>query len=99
MFQIQWHERLCINCLKCVEVCPRENLTVYRKMPAQAKTNTCTGCGYCTMSCPSGSIYHVTLNKSYWGAWNPEIRDNAFKVAKTGKAIVEGKGANRKFIT
>ena len=52
MFQIQWHERLCINCLKCVEVCPRDNLTVYRDMPAQAKTNTCTGCGYCLAGCP-----------------------------------------------
>ncbi len=97
MFQIQWHERLCINCLKCVDVCPRENLTIYRGMPAQARINTCTGCGYCTMSCPSGSIYHVTLNKDYWGAWNPEIRNNAFKVAETGKALVEGKGTSRKF--
>ena len=98
MFQIQWHERLCINCLKCVEVCPRDNLTVYRGMPAQDRANTCTGCGYCTMSCPSGSIYHVTLNKDYWGGWNPELRDAAFHVARTGKAVVEGKGTNRKFL-
>ncbi|MCD6274168.1 MAG: 4Fe-4S binding protein [Deltaproteobacteria bacterium] len=99
MFQIQWHERLCINCLKCVDVCPRDNLTVYRDMPAQAKTNTCTGCGYCTMRCPSGSIYHVTLNKDYWGAWNPELRDGAFKMAETGRYAVEGKGTNRKFLS
>jgi len=67
-------------------------------MPAQAKTNTCTGCGYCTMNCPSGAIYHVTLNKDYWGSWNPELRDNAFKVAKTGKFVVEGKGSARHFL-
>jgi len=98
MFQIQWHERLCINCLKCVDVCPRDNLTVYRGMPAQAKTNTCTGCNYCTMRCPSGSIYHVTLNRDYWGSWNPEIRDDAFRIGKTGKYIVQGKGTDRKFL-
>ncbi len=98
MFQIQWHERLCINCLKCVAVCPRGNLTVYRQMPTLAKTNTCTGCGYCSRNCPSGSIYHVTLNKNYWGSWTPEIRDNAFKVAKTGKYVVEGKGSSRSFL-
>ncbi len=98
MFQIQWHERLCINCLKCVDVCPKGNLTVYRDMPAQAKINTCTGCGYCTTNCPSGSIYHVTLNKDYWGSWNPELRNQAFNVAKTGKYIVEGKGSARKFL-
>ncbi|MBW2204613.1 MAG: FMN-binding glutamate synthase family protein, partial [Deltaproteobacteria bacterium] len=43
-------------------------------------------------------IYHVTLNKDYWGGWNPELRDAAFHVAKTGKAVVEGKGTNRKFL-
>jgi len=98
VFQIQWHERLCINCLKCVEVCPRENLTIYRGMPAQAKVNTCTGCGYCTMSCPSGSIYHVTLQKSYWGSWNPSLRNQAYRVAKTGKYVIEGKGSTRSFL-
>jgi glutamate synthase domain-containing protein 2/Pyruvate/2-oxoacid:ferredoxin oxidoreductase delta subunit len=98
MFQIQWQERLCIKCLKCVEVCPRDNLTVYDGMPTLAKLNTCTGCGYCTMHCPSGSIYHVTLNKNYWGSWNPELRNSAFKIARTGKYIVEGKGSNRKFL-
>ena len=98
MFQIQWHERLCINCLKCVDVCPRNNLTSYRGMPAQAQKNTCTGCGYCTSVCPSGSIYHVTLNKDYWGAWNPEMRDQAFQMAKTGKYVVGGKGTDRKFL-
>lgn len=98
MFQIQWHERLCINCLKCVEVCPRSNLTVYRGMPALAKVNSCTGCGHCSTSCPSGSIYHVTLNKDYWGSWTPEIRNNAARMATTGKYVVEGKGSNRKFL-
>ncbi len=98
MFQIQWHERLCINCLKCVEVCPRENLTAYRGMPAQARTNTCTGCNYCTMRCPSGSIYHVTLNRDYWGSWNPELRDDAFRIGRTGKYIVQGKGTDRKLL-
>ncbi len=98
MFQIQWHERLCINCLKCVEVCPRNNLTPYRGMPAQAKFNTCSGCGYCTMSCPSGAIYHVTLDKNYWGTWNPQIRNAAFRMAERGKYIVEGKGTDRKFL-
>ena len=99
MFQIQWNERLCINCLKCVEVCPRENLTAYRGMPAQGKLNTCTGCGYCTMTCPSGSIYHVTLNRDYWGAWNPSLRNHAYGIAKSGKYVIEGKGSARKFIT
>ncbi len=98
MFQIQWHERLCIDCLKCVDVCPRNNLTDYRGMPAQAKTNSCTGCGYCTMSCPSGSIYHVTLNKDYWGSWNPQLRNQTFQMAKTGKYVVEGKGSDRTFL-
>ena len=98
MFQIQWHERLCINCLKCVDVCPQKNLTVYRGMPAQAKVNTCTGCGFCTTSCPSGSIYHVTLNEDYWGSWNPKIRDAAFKTAKTGKYVISGKGSDRKML-
>lgn len=98
MFQIQWHERLCINCLTCVNVCPRKNLTVHRNMPAQAKVNTCTGCGYCTSVCPSGSIYHVTLNTDYWGAWNPKIRDHAFHMAETGKYEVGGKGSDRTFL-
>ncbi len=98
MFQIQWHERLCINCLKCVAVCPRGNLTSYRQMPTLAKVNTCTGCGYCSQTCPSGSIYHVTLNTDYWGSWNPEIRNNAFKMAQTGKYIVDGKGTSRSFL-
>ncbi len=98
MFQIQWHERLCIKCLKCVEECPRGNLAVYDGMPTLAKTNTCTGCGYCTTACPSGSIYHVTLNRDYWGSWHPGIRNSAFKIAVTGKYVVEGKGSDRKFL-
>ncbi|MDF1555761.1 MAG: glutamate synthase-related protein [Deferrisomatales bacterium] len=98
MFQIQWHERLCINCLKCVDVCPRSNLSVYRGMPRQAAENTCTGCGYCTAHCPSGSIYHVTLNRDYWGAWNPEVRNAAYRTARTRKLVIEGKGSDRKFL-
>ncbi len=98
MFQIQWHERLCIDCLKCVDVCPRNNLTDYRGIPAQAKINSCTGCGYCTMSCPSGSIYHVTLSKDYWGSWNPQLRNQTWQMAKTGKYVVEGKGSDRAFL-
>ncbi len=98
MFQIQWHERLCINCLKCVDVCPRSNLREYRGMPTLGKVNSCTGCGHCSASCPSGSIYHVTLEKDYWGSWNPEIRDNAMQMAATGKYVVEGKGSDRSFL-
>ncbi len=98
MFQIQWHERVCINCLKCVEVCPRDNLVTYRQKPTLAKVNTCTGCGYCSQSCPSGSIYHVTLNNDYWGSWNPEQRDNAFKMSQTGEYLVTGKGTDRKLL-
>ena len=98
MFQIQWHERLCINCLKCVEVCPRDNLAVYRGMPRQAPENTCTGCGTCTMHCPSGSITHVTLNRDYWGAWNPALRNAAYLTARSRKAVIEGKGSDRRFL-
>ena len=77
---------------------PRDNLTVYRGMPAQARANTCTGCGL---------LHHELLQRVYLscdpqqrllGGWNPELRDAAFHVAKTGKAVVEGKGTNRKFL-
>ena len=60
--QLQWVDRKCIGCKRCIEVCQeqalkfkRDNLQIYREK--------CTSCGHCVEACPSTAL---TMFGQWW---------------------------------
>lgn len=52
----------CKGCRLCVEVCPKDNISISKKsnksgyFPAQAVNSDCTGCCLCAIICPEAAI-------------------------------------------
>lgn len=51
-------EDYCVGCLKCIEVCPRDDVLRARKMEGRARAyaiapDRCVGCGRCVHVCPT----------------------------------------------
>jgi NAD-dependent dihydropyrimidine dehydrogenase PreA subunit len=46
----------CINCLKCVEVCPMDVLRAVGKVVYPAYPRDCMCCYLCEMACPTDAI-------------------------------------------
>jgi adenylylsulfate reductase subunit B len=53
----------CINCLKCVEICPGDVLRESETTPVVAYPDECWHCGACMMDCPVDAI---KLNLPLW---------------------------------
>jgi len=45
----------CINCFDCIDVCPREAITVENDTHV-IDQDACTDCGACDDICPAGAI-------------------------------------------
>lgn len=46
----------CVACGTCVDVCPREAVTIVRGSFAQVAAERCVGCGRCVRECPASII-------------------------------------------
>ena len=46
----------CVACGTCVDVCPREAISIYRGSYAQIHEEICVGCGKCARECPADII-------------------------------------------
>jgi len=53
--KIQIDYGLCVNCKKCVEICPA-NVYEMREKPVVVDEAACTMCGVCADQCPKGAI-------------------------------------------
>jgi len=49
------NEALCLNCLQCVNICPRGAIVMGNYYP-QVQSDKCSGCGLCAAQCPAGAI-------------------------------------------
>ncbi len=55
--------KTCINCNKCVEICPGDILREGEDAPQVAFPDECWHCGACMMDCP---VNAVKLNLPLW---------------------------------
>ncbi|HCL02690.1 MAG TPA: 4Fe-4S ferredoxin [Lachnoclostridium phytofermentans] len=46
----------CVACGVCVNVCPRDAITIYRGIHAAVNEERCIGCSKCSKACPAGTI-------------------------------------------
>lgn len=52
----------CINCNKCVAICPAEIfITSTTKTPSTEHIEKCIECGHCVAMCPTDAIYHSSF--------------------------------------
>ncbi len=46
----------CVACGTCVDVCPREAMSIFRGSFAQVQEDRCVACGICARECPAAVI-------------------------------------------
>lgn len=46
----------CVACGTCVDICPREAISIFHGCYAQVNTERCVGCGLCIRECPASVI-------------------------------------------
>jgi NAD-dependent dihydropyrimidine dehydrogenase PreA subunit len=51
------NEATCINCNKCVEVCPTDVFETGSPVPVIERLDDCTACMNCELYCPTDAIY------------------------------------------
>ena len=92
----EWNRKICLECLTCVNSCPNGNLGAYEGRPTVADLNTCEGCTFCRVSCPTKAISINWLNENGYSKDTPSTKSMVHRLARTGKHGVEGMGARRK---
>lgn len=50
----------CVACGACAKVCPRNAISIPKRIYAVVSTELCVGCGLCAKECPASVI---TMNK------------------------------------
>lgn len=49
-------EKGCVACGSCMNVCPRDAITIPKGITAVIDTDKCVGCGLCKKACPASVI-------------------------------------------
>lgn len=49
----------CVACGACVNVCPKNAITIDSGTKAVVESSLCVGCGLCEKTCPAGIIEKV----------------------------------------
>jgi NAD-dependent dihydropyrimidine dehydrogenase PreA subunit len=57
------NEATCINCNKCIEVCPTDVFEPGSPVPVIERLDECTSCMNCELYCPTDSIYVSPINE------------------------------------
>ncbi|MBO4663471.1 MAG: 4Fe-4S binding protein [Bacteroidaceae bacterium] len=47
----------CVACGVCMNVCPRDAISIYKGCYAVVDENACIGCGICEKNCPAGVMH------------------------------------------
>lgn len=46
----------CVACGVCINICPRDAITIYHGIHAMVSEELCIGCSKCSKACPAGTI-------------------------------------------
>lgn len=50
------NRKTCVACGACVNVCPRNSISVFRGCYSVVNMERCIGCGLCAKACPANTI-------------------------------------------
>ncbi|MBN2387897.1 MAG: glycyl-radical enzyme activating protein [Anaerolineales bacterium] len=89
LLQVQWHADRCLECLTCLNVCPRGCLTMTRA-GMEIDRVRCSRCGKCAEACPANALEmlgrQVTVDELL-----PELlKDRAYYLASGGGVTLSG---------
>lgn len=56
------NQNFCVGCGTCINVCPRNAITVPKGIYAEIDIEKCVGCKKCTLICPASTIEMITYS-------------------------------------
>ena len=88
--QLFYDKRKCIDCNKCVDVCPAGKIYAESQNRFESKKNCLPGCEKCYEECPSGAIYRVGMEYEVDELLNLIIKDIDFYKTSGGGVTLSG---------
>jgi pyruvate formate lyase activating enzyme len=87
--QVGWHEKNCIKCLKCIELCPKDAITLHE---GRLVTNEslCDLCGICVKECPVDAREMIGKIVTVDELFAELIEDKAFYQESNGGVTCSG---------
>lgn len=58
-FKAENEQDRCVACGVCVQVCPKDAISIYKGCYAVVDEEQCIGCGICEKNCPAGVMHKV----------------------------------------
>ena len=92
MYQARIERGICLECLRCVETCPNENLVENYGKPGQKPDSNCQGCMYCVDACPTKAIQIEFVPELGQRVWSKDRLANIRQQAVSGKPNIMGCG-------
>lgn len=96
MYQARFEREVCLECLKCVDACPNENLFENYGKPGQKPENVCQGCMYCVEACPTKAIQITYIPETNEKIWSNSRVGNIRYQAANGKSQILGCGTQNR---
>lgn len=88
--QILYDEKKCLQCRKCVRVCPVGALTMETDQRIHVNFQCCDGCLACTRECPGKALTHEGEIKSVEELVNVCLQDKDFYEESEGGVTISG---------
>lgn len=60
-FKAENEQNRCVACGVCVQVCPKDAISIYKGCYAVVDEEQCIGCGICEKNCPAGVMHKVLI--------------------------------------
>jgi len=96
LYQARIEREICLECLRCVETCPNENLVENYGKPGQKPDNECQGCMYCVEVCPTKAIQIDYVPELGERIWSKDRLANVRQQAASGNYRIMGCGTQNR---
>ncbi len=96
-YSVDIKQEVCIACGACVEVCPSGVYEWYKERVYPLHEANCVNCQFCMNVCPTHAITVRPLPVKEETTWRKSIYDEIIYKTSSGKHIVRGTGARKRF--
>jgi pyruvate formate lyase activating enzyme len=91
--QLQWHDRRCLSCGSCLDVCADDNLSIIGANGCKTlviNREGCKACGQCAEACPTGSLEILGKDVSVHELVEELLKDRAYYDKSGGGVTLSG---------